>query len=526
MANTSLVSFSTTEFESFQNELVESAKKYGIESSISFKQSDIEGTDFFKENNKIFSFPRGFGYWLWKPYFILEALSRLDFGDILIYADSGSLFIADPAPLIKICKENESGIVAFDTAPLTNKQWCKRDTFVLMNCDNPYFWNATHVIATTILFKKNAFVINFVKEWLNHCKQYHALTEAENIYGDNLEGFIKHMGDQPIFSILVRKHNLSTYRNPSQWGNYLKLPSCRDTGEFVGYPYLIDTTISDYSDSPYVNSPYTTIFEFNRKQRHQPTQQTFLMKVNHSLRHYSTYAIRGIKKALRLISAAPINDTHQKLSYSQCGEDLIVDYVFRLRGIDRPSYLDIGANHPYYLSNTAYFYQKGGRGINVEANPYLSDQFKSARPEDITLNIGVGPTESELTFFIMEDNTLSTFSKDECDSMIKNGKALKETKVVRLTTIQNILDEHYNGKFPDFLSIDIEGLDLEILKTIDYSKSTPLIICVEAAEYSPSGAGKRKDELINFLVDKGYYEYANTNLNAIMVRRDFWFTNG
>jgi hypothetical protein len=71
--------------------------------------------------------------------------------------------------------------------------------------------------------------------------------------------------------------------------------------------------------------------------------------------------------------------------------------------------------------------------------------------------------------------------------------------------------------------LDVEGMDYEILKSIDFKIYNPKIICVEAAEYSPIGAGKRRNELINFLAEKGYFEYANTNLNAIMVKKDFWY---
>ena len=90
-------------------------------------------------------------------------------------------------------------------------------------------------------------------------------------------------------------------------------------------------------------------------------------------------------------------------------------------------------------------------------------------------------------------------------------------------TIQEILDKHFTGKFPDFLTLDAEGMDYEILKTIDFKNNSPKVICVEAAEYSPFGIGERRNELIDFLVKNNYYEYANTNLNAIMVRKDFWF---
>ena len=64
---------------------------------------------------------------------------------------------------------------------------------------------------------------------------------------------------------------------------------------------------------------------------------------------------------------------------------------------------------------------------------------------------------------------------------------------------------------------------MAILRTIDFSKGGPKVICVEAAEYSPRGSGARRATLIEFLVSHNYYEYANTNLNAIMVERDFWF---
>jgi len=211
------------------------------------------------------------------------------------------------------------------------------------------------------------------------------------------------------------------------------------------------------------------------------------------------------------------------VSYSQCGEDIIVHYVFKLRGIDYPSYIDIGANHPYSLSNTALFYNIGCRGINIEANPMLIKEFELNRHEDQNINIGIGPIDEELDFYIINDPTLSTFSKDEADNITAIGKySIKNILKVRLTSIEKILDKYYDGKFPDFLSLDVEGLDFDILKSINFSKYWPKIICVEAAEYSPRGDGKRKQDIIDFLLSKGYFEYANTNLNAIMVKTEFW----
>lgn len=109
-------------------------------------------------------------------------------------------------------------------------------------------------------------------------------------------------------------------------------------------------------------------------------------------------------------------------------------------------------------------------------------------------------------------------------NIISSGKYhIIDTLKIKVTTIQKILDENNNGIFTDFLTIDTEGLDLAILKTIDYKNNAPKVICVEAADYSQIGAGVCRTELSEFMEDNGYYEYANTNLNAIMVKRDFWF---
>lgn len=213
-----------------------------------------------------------------------------------------------------------------------------------------------------------------------------------------------------------------------------------------------------------------------------------------------------------------------KISYSQCGEDLIVDYIFKLRGVTKPSYIDIGANDPYFLNNTSIFYQRGCRGINIDANPNCIKKFDNERPEDINLNIGIGSEKSNQIFYIINDSTLSTFSEAECQKCLETGKyKLLEKKLVEISTLEEILYIHNEDVIPDFMSIDAEGLDLEIVKSINFTKYSPKVICVEAAEYSPIGAGMRRDEIIKFLEENNYYEYANTNLNAIMVKRDFWF---
>jgi FkbM family methyltransferase len=234
-----------------------------------------------------------------------------------------------------------------------------------------------------------------------------------------------------------------------------------------------------------------------------------------------------IRKSLKKVKdriAYATGFSKSKRSYSQCGEDLIVNYIFSLRNINYPSYLDIGANHPFFLSNTAHFYLKGCRGINIEANPRLIREFELFRRKDINLNIAVGPIEDEMDFYVLNDPTLSTFSKLEADYLTSSGKyAVIAVEKIKLTTLDHVIEKYCNGHFPDFLSIDVEGLDFDILRSINFNKYWPKVICVEAAEYSSVGAGARRNDIINFLVSKDYYEYANTNLNAIMVKKEFWF---
>ena len=122
----------------------------------------------------------------------------------------------------------------------------------------------------------------------------------------------------------------------------------------------------------------------------------------------------------------------------------------------------------------------------------------------------------------MEDDTLSTFSIDERDLLLQSGKRQVAVARVSIASISSILDDHFGGRFPDFLSLDAEGMDIDILRSVDFDRHYPKVICVEAAEYSPIGAGARRLDLIEFLSSKGYFEYASTNLNSIMVKKEFW----
>ena len=222
----------------------------------------------------------------------------------------------------------------------------------------------------------------------------------------------------------------------------------------------------------------------------------------------------------RRIIAEPVESP--KESFAQCGEDMIIHHVFEAVGIQKPSYIDVGAYNPFRFSNTAYFYKNGSRGINVEANPELYKQFRISRPKDTNLNIGIGPKAGELDFYIVDPPTLSTFSKTEAKRYEKEGASIVQAVPIKVETFKTVLDKHASGKMPDFLSIDAEGVDYDILTSIDFSKSRPPVICIETISYSRNGKGIKDTKLISYLTDRGYLLYADTNINSIFVDEKVW----
>jgi FkbM family methyltransferase len=210
-------------------------------------------------------------------------------------------------------------------------------------------------------------------------------------------------------------------------------------------------------------------------------------------------------------------------SFSQSGEDIIIKFIFDAIGIINPSYIDVGAHHPQYLNNTAIFYEHGSTGINIEPDPNLYKKFAETRGRDINLNCGVGNKKEILDFYTMSTPTLNTFSEEEAIKLTTeyDFKIVSKTPI-KVLTLDSIINQHFNGRFPDLLSIDVEGLDEAIIRSINYSKSAPTVICVETISYSETGNGVKNSTLIDFLKGQGYMLYADTYINSIFVLESKW----
>jgi FkbM family methyltransferase len=216
-----------------------------------------------------------------------------------------------------------------------------------------------------------------------------------------------------------------------------------------------------------------------------------------------------------------------KTSWAQQGEDMIIDFVFKWQlGECNPSFLDIGTNHPYLLSNTYFFYKKGCRGVSVEPDPALMAAIQKHRPLDCNLNMGIGKEKAVLDFYCLSQSTLNTFSK-ETAAGYQASKAfgyptLKAVKKIEVVTANEILEKYFKDKSHFFISIDVEGLDEEIVKSIDYDRYRPAVLCVETLVRTVDGGLQKNEAISVHLHQHGYFTYADTGVNTIYVRKEFY----
>lgn len=210
-------------------------------------------------------------------------------------------------------------------------------------------------------------------------------------------------------------------------------------------------------------------------------------------------------------------------TFSQGGEDRIIKRIFDSLTISKPLYLDIGAHHPIWLSNTYLFYRAGGRGVLIEPDPFLFEKIKKKRRHDICLNVGVATrNEVDAKFFIMSSRVLNTFCREEAIRLQdENDQKIERTIKVKVVSINNILTKYFPREL-NLLSLDVEGLDFDILKAMDFAIVRPGVICVETITYSEKREGKKRYDIIEFLLDNNYFSYADTYINTIFVDRLKW----
>ena len=213
-------------------------------------------------------------------------------------------------------------------------------------------------------------------------------------------------------------------------------------------------------------------------------------------------------------------------SYAQAGEDRVLAFLFETMKIKNISYLDIGANHPIVCNNTYLFYRKGSNGILIEPDAVFNKVLQKARPKDTIIQAAISDRETgEADFYIFDEPSINTLSKEEADLRQQSGKYfLKEKKKIKLLTIEKIIADHMNNIPPDLVSLDVEGVDYDVLNAFDFVKYPVPVWIVETCEYSENHIKPKITSIIELMQSKGYFIYADTYINTIFVNKN-WFDN-
>ncbi len=194
-------------------------------------------------------------------------------------------------------------------------------------------------------------------------------------------------------------------------------------------------------------------------------------------------------------------------SYAQEGEDLVLGRIFGEQ--QSGFYVDVGAHHPHRFSNTWLFYQRGWRGINIDATPGSMAAFSKSRPRDVNIECGVAEHAGECRFFLFNEPALNTFDERVAKGQENHRYHITSSVVVPQQPLSVLLDRHLPaGATIDFLSVDAEGRDLDVLRSNDWARFRPRIVIAECA--LASIAMVSENQISSHLASLGYVLFAKT----------------
>ena len=208
---------------SYANDLYQKQLKVNKKSAIevgevdeyySYGPDDIDPV--FREKNKdILNRKRGNGYWIWKSYFINKTMTeKLNYGDYLIYADAGILYMNSSHLLFDFMKKQKANMWAYKLTVL-EKTYTKRDAFILMDADTPYYYDTNQYMAGIQIYKKTKHTIKFIQEYLHYSQDQRIVTDDPNTLGkENYPGFKDNRHDQTVFSLLIKKYGEANSGSP------------------------------------------------------------------------------------------------------------------------------------------------------------------------------------------------------------------------------------------------------------------------------------------------------------------------
>ena len=226
-------------------------------------------------------------------------------------------------------------------------------------------------------------------------------------------------------------------------------------------------------------------------------------------------------KLIRILGSFAPPILWEKSTFAQAGEDIIIFDLLNRKSAG--TYIDIGCHHPFRNSNTYLLYKMGWSGICIDPAPGIKEFFSIWRPRDLFLNVAISNHSGESPLYIFNDPALNSLSIAQVN-LYNNYKDYIVTKKLTVQTLQlrQIYAMHSsNMQTVDVLSVDVEGLDLEVLESNDWETLRPKIVIFESRNLNMSNI--ENDDCYSFLRPRGYELYAKTENNLIMIDSKYSF---
>jgi len=226
--------------------------------------------------------------------------------------------------------------------------------------------------------------------------------------------------------------------------------------------------------------------------------------------HYAQLGALGLIRNTLLEIARRVLDPFSRLSYAQVGEDIALGwFLSRESGF----YVEVGCNHPQAYSNTYGLYKRGWRGICLDANPAVIEEFRRVRRRDTSICAAVSDVAGVKSFTQFVDPLISSLDAQH----VKRWRATREVKAVRDVRTQRLEDILESVQAPwsfDLLMIDVEGHDYQVLLSLDLKRYAPKLIVIEMHGFdydAPFGDPiyahlvRNGYRLVGFLIMNGYF---------------------
>lgn len=224
---------------------------------------------------------------------------------------------------------------------------------------------------------------------------------------------------------------------------------------------------------------------------------------------------RELYRQIFLKKLLSILEPQGRISYSQRGEDLCIRAFFK--NVSAGYYVDVGCSWPKKISNTFHFYQTGWRGLCIDANDELCDEWKAVRPRDQFVVSAISDVKLEIEYKKYKSTEYNTLLDSHVETSSGSGLDVIDTVSMTTRTLSDIFEEESVPREFEFLNIDVEGMDLRVLRSVDFGRWRPRVICIEAHEFDQMHP--ERSEVVSFCQGIGYEYRGFLSTNVYFAER-------